>query len=213
MRSTVKKILYYSSQTIEYYINVIRDMIKGVDFNQKNDTHVPGGEIYEATHDWVLSLLSEYLSSRIKDNDAIVDVGCGKGAMLRFFSGFNFSKIDGIEYSKELCLIAESNMSRLGLNHVCHIINADATQYDAYSDYNYFYLYNPFGEEVMRAFLDRLILDIKDYSRVVTLIYNNPIHGKILSEYGFEDITNISLKEQASEIPQVKVYTYKIDLI
>ena len=48
---------------------------------------------------------------KVTDKDAIIDIGCGKGRMLYFFSQFPFKYVDGLEYSRELVAAAEGNIA------------------------------------------------------------------------------------------------------
>ena len=208
MKKIINKILYYGVQTIEYYFSLVIDKIRRVDFAKKVDTKVPGGEIYEATHRWMIVALSRYLKENIVLDDAIIDVGCGKGAMLRLFTKFPFKKITGLEYSEKLSNIANNNMKRLGIEDRCGIINIDAGIFDMYSEYNYFYLYNPFGESVMELFLTQVKSSLDRKPRKIVIIYNNPVCGDMMVNSGFyekEDLADLMGKNY--KLKSIKIYS------
>lgn len=116
----------------------------------------------------------------ITDEDSILDIGCGKGSALRTMLGFNFSKIDGIEISEKVSKIASKNMTILKADRV-KIFNIDATEFDQYGHYNYYYLFNPFPSEVMRSVIIKIEETLLSASRKITIIYNNPIcHSDII---------------------------------
>ena len=49
----------------------------------------------------------------IKEDDALLDVGSGKGYAMYMFSEFPFSKIHGVELSEELVRISKGNLEKL----------------------------------------------------------------------------------------------------
>ena len=55
--------------------------------------------------------------------------------------------------------------------------------FKGYNDYNFFYLYNPFPEIVMKKFVQTLKEQI-NYKKI-NIIYNNPVCHDLLEELGF----------------------------
>lgn len=120
----------------------------------------------------------EYLNRLLKDcriqpNDAIIDVGCGKGNALRWMSRFPFATIDGLELSDQLASIARRNFNRLGEKRVT-IYTGDARAFEGYDAYDFIYFYNPFPEVVMQDVMQALIQSVERHPRELILIYNNP---------------------------------------
>ena len=70
-----------------------------------------GHNRYSTTSSRTLNLIGNYLYDKVTDKDAIIDIGCGKGRMLYFFSQFPFKYVDGLEYSRELVAAAEGNIA------------------------------------------------------------------------------------------------------
>ena len=127
---------------------------------------------------------NRYLTSLLKDlsitsADTILDIGCGKGSALRSMTKFKFNTIDGIEIAKHNADIARLNFQKLKLNNV-RIFNIDATVFDGYNNYNYFYMYNPFPECIMKLVITRILRQNKKF----TVIYNNPVCHKVLMRAG-----------------------------
>lgn len=74
-----------------------------------------------------------------------------------------------------------------------HIIQADATLFNDYSKYNYFYLYNPFDGGVLKIVLDKIISTLEDNPRKIVIIYKNPLHKRVIeATEHFEEIYNKS---------------------
>jgi SAM-dependent methyltransferase len=118
----------------------------------------------------------------ITEADSILDIGCSKGSALRQMLQFRFRRVDGLEISGKLCEVARSNFRKLKQNRV-QIYNVDARYFSGYGDYNFFYLYHPFPEVVMKDVIACLCKQIG--SKSVTLIYNNPVCSSLLEKAGF----------------------------
>ena len=113
--------------------------------------------------------------------DKILDVGCGKGSALRTFSRLGFEEVAGIELSEEIAAIAQSN-----LKHVpnLRIFHGDVLDFELLSNYNLFYLYNPFSHKIMEQFLKKLDQNVFGH----TVIYNNPKYANLLHKYHYSEI-------------------------
>ena len=107
-----------------------------------------------------------------------IDIGCGMGRVLLLASRYPFKRLVGIDLSPQLCEIAERNMNmlpRVGSNLPYEIHAEDVTEYDFKPDENVFFLYNPFDETIMVAFLNALESSIDRAPRPVWLIYLKPL--------------------------------------
>ena len=172
---------------------------RGLDFSmrrKKIGITAEGSTGYAATHSQTLRKIFEKLV--INGDDSFLDIGCGKGAVLRFASGYPFGRIAGLEYEGFLCRIAESNMRRLGLDGRVEIIQGDARTFECYGDYNVFFLYNPFSTDISKAVLERIIKGISiqklsDSKRTYIICYgkydNDTIEnsGLFILDYSFID--------------------------
>ena len=110
-----------------------------------------------------------------------LDIGCGKGYVLYLASKYPFNNIAGIEYSKDLFLILKKNIIKLRMN--VEIYNRDARDFDAYGDYNVFYFYNPFGQEIMRMVMQAILSQMKKGVEYI-IIYYNPVCANTILESG-----------------------------
>ena len=118
----------------------------------------------------------------ISENDSIIDIGCAKGSALKYFARFKFNKVHGIELSKPLVKICNNNFKVLKIDKV-KAFNSSALDFKKYENYNFFYLYNPFPEIVMKKLIQTLKEQIND--KKITIIYNNPVCHDLLEEFGF----------------------------
>ncbi|HJA92197.1 MAG TPA: class I SAM-dependent methyltransferase [Candidatus Eisenbergiella merdipullorum] len=109
----------------------------------------------------------------------LLDVGCGKGVVLKEAAKFPFEKIAGIEIQKGLVRTAERNFRILGLEKRICCIQADAMDFEGYGEYDVFFFFNPFSEEVFESVIER-ILESRKKDGPLTFIYHNPRYlGKL----------------------------------
>lgn len=112
----------------------------------------------------------------------LLDIGCGKGVVLRTASNYPFEKIAGIEIDERLAAIAVKNFQILGLEDRIKCQQADAAEFEGYGDYNVFFLFNPFSDSVMEKVVDKLTEISKKNS--LTIIYHNPVYIEIFEQKG-----------------------------
>jgi SAM-dependent methyltransferase len=116
----------------------------------------------------------------LTSSDALLDIGCGKGRMLCCAALLPLRKVIGIEYSSELCSIAEQNASRLrGIKTPITIVNVRAQDFE-YNDADVFYCYNPFGPPIFDEVLQRIAIALEGRSKPIRFIYANPLHEQLL---------------------------------
>ena len=137
------------------------------------------GYSYEPSYDMhnVISFLN------IDSKDTIIDLGCGKGWAMYQFSSLPFARIDGVDLSKTLIDIAESNIKKLFNNDPrFHFYHCDVRDFDRLDEYNYVYMFNPFPGRVFVTVLDNLIESLQRKPRKFTIIYQNPQFAKVIEE-------------------------------
>ena len=122
-------------------------------------------------------------------NTVFIDLGCGKGRTLLLASDYPFRAIIGIEISRELCGMAVENVKtycsrrRRCSNISVRCQGIDEFEYSAYgpSDHLLVYLFNPCGEAVLRAGLQK-IHRVVACGGLVTIIYVNPTCRELLEK-------------------------------
>lgn len=119
----------------------------------------------------------------IEPKDKIIDIGCGKGGAILLIKNCGFNKVDGIELSKVLCNIARENLDKLQIENT-NIINMDASLFDEYENYNFFYFYNPFQGNTFKGVIEKIENSYKKKKRSIHIIYANPTCHKSVIENG-----------------------------
>ncbi len=122
---------------------------------------------------------------KITNRDSIVDFGSGKGGALITFSKYPFSRITGIEISPELVAVAEKNLKKLNIRNV-NMIVSDAADFTELDGYNYFYFFNPFPADIIRAVVKNIGRSLTKNPRKLMIIYFNPeYHDAIVTDSPF----------------------------
>ena len=124
----------------------------------------------------------------------LLDVGCGKGVVLKEAAKFPFERIAGIELQEELVRTAGKNFRILGLEKRISCMQADALDFDGYGEFDVFFFFNPFSEEVFGRVIDR-VLESRKSDGPLTFIYHNP---------RYLDTMEVRLKRATSGPEQVR---------
>jgi len=171
-------------------LSTLSDRIQGYDFNTVELPEVNGLDrkyVNKASPSGDEYLTHVCNTLPITKDDRIIDIGCARGSAMRLFTKYPFSVIGGLELSEKLAGICESNFKKMGDKRVI-TYNADATQFDQYGEYNYFYLYNPFPtRELLDAVVSQMMSQRKGMGRI-HVVYNTPSFLEVFHARGFKTI-------------------------
>ncbi|NBJ91361.1 class I SAM-dependent methyltransferase [Parablautia muri] len=186
-----EKRFFYS---VKYLWWIVLDRIRGVDFvknegYEKIGTSQERSSVYQATRDNTY-LYKIMKGIPIKDTDAILDLGCGKGYMLKIFSKYAFFKVGGVELSERLCEIANKNIRKEKLGK-CIVYHADAAEFLEYDEYTHIYMFNPFPAIVMEKVMENIKKSILRVPRNMTIIYKGAFCHDIIVGNGVFELTDI----------------------
>lgn len=121
-----------------------------------------------------------YVLRYVGSGDVFVDLGCGKGRVIRFVaSRRKLEKVIGIEIVPELAQIARSGVVNVDLIAPVEVIEGDATSADL-SQGTVYYLYNPFGRKTLRKVLRNIRKTLDSNPRRIRIIYSNPVWAALL---------------------------------
>jgi hypothetical protein len=122
-----------------------------------------------------------------------VDIGSGWGHAVLLASGYPFRRVTGVEFARELYERACANLVwARGKN----MLKAGQVEFRYESALEtalpdgptLFFLFHPFGEPVMRAFLERIERSIRENPRPITLIYVNPADHHLFERAGIVEV-------------------------
>jgi len=120
---------------------------------------------------------------------AFVDLGCGKGRALLLAAEYEFARVIGVDFSPELLEFARENIARFrartGSTRTFELHVCDATTFDLPLEPLALYLYNPFGESVLRRVLERLHASLQEVPRDIVVLYLRPFHRQVFNDSAY----------------------------
>ncbi len=112
-----------------------------------------------------------------------VDIGAGKSRTLLLASRYNFAKIVGVEFAKELAACARRNIASFHCERQsCRdltVVEADATQFDFPDTPLVLFFYNPFSQNVFDAVLKNIVASLRTHKRDCYIVYGSSSHNAI----------------------------------
>ena len=114
------KKLFHLLYTLTYFASVIPlkayDRLHGTKYSRIRETGDENGR-YEYYPSSVFSFphLRRYIRRNMQGGrgHSVLDIGCGKGLVLRFLSGMRFDRVAGVEYDGKLCNQARKNLNKV----------------------------------------------------------------------------------------------------
>jgi SAM-dependent methyltransferase len=162
------------------------------------------GTRYQPTSPDTFDRIMEAFPGRPQDY-TFIDCGAGKGRVLLMASSFPFRRIIGVEFASDLTATARDNVEAYRNPERCsgpiEIVCSDATCFALPPEPTLLYLYNPFGGDVMRRFVEHVEDSLRLAPRPFVVIYREPQAAR------FWDRSPAFTKTQSSD--WLAVYTYR----
>jgi hypothetical protein len=112
-----------------------------------------------------------------------IDIGAGKSRTLLLASHYNFAKIVGVEFAKELVACARRNIASFRCDRQrCRdliVIETDATQFAFPDAPLVLFFYNPFAQSVFDVVLGNIVASLKTHKRDCYIFYGSSSHNAI----------------------------------
>jgi SAM-dependent methyltransferase len=120
---------------------------------------------------------------------SFIDLGSGKGRAVLVAARLPFKKVIGVEYSTKLHEIGRRNLDRVPRSEqacgAIELAHADAATIEIPAGPLVIFLYNPFGEPVMRRVVDNVDRSLRNAERPVVVLYVNPRFAEPWLDAGF----------------------------
>ncbi|KRR10820.1 class I SAM-dependent methyltransferase [Bradyrhizobium valentinum] len=165
---------------------LIMENFQGVDISRivyPEEVGLDSRYVGESTPSWNKYVVRLLKDLHINNQDAILDIGCGKGSAMLAMLKFPFARVDGIELSEEISEIAIRNLTRLKKQR-WQIFNGDAITFKDYNAYSMLYFYNPFPGEIMRQVVANIHSSISGREQEMLIIYNLPVCHELIVKDG-----------------------------
>jgi SAM-dependent methyltransferase len=142
------------------------------------------GTMYMATPAGRFTALLAELPVPDPERFAFVDLGCGKGSVLILAARHGYGRVIGVELDSSLVEVARANVaaaaSELGVRAgAVEVVRADAALFELPEIPLVVYLYNPFGEQTLRAVREELERSMTESPRPMVVAYYNPVHRDV----------------------------------
>lgn len=151
--------------------------------------HKADGERYEGWNPLLFRELMAQLPISDLHRHTFLDFGCGKGLVMMLAAQHGFQKIIGVEFSKRLCEVCESNLQRFrrSARRDCdfHLINGDAAEYPVPTEVTVFCFFNPFGAITLGKVLKNIQASLAESPRRIWIAYGNAVHHDTVLAAGF----------------------------
>ncbi len=173
-----KRYLWFS---IQYFLF---EKPKGLDFTMRDKSLLKKSNgLYHGYSKTPEKHLKEIFDSLVfTGNDMLLDIGCGKGVVLKTAAGYPFKKVAGIDINAKCISVAVKNFQILGMENQISCWQIDAAGFEHYDEYNVFFLCNPFSGPILEKVADKL-LEVSE-KKTVTIIYYNPVYIDIFKQKG-----------------------------
>jgi SAM-dependent methyltransferase len=167
-----------------------RDLATG----HPNDEHVTA--YYGVAPSILRSLVKQWLSTAPQHHITdytFLDVGAGKGRAVLLASEFPFRQVIGVELNPAMAAIARANVDIWNHTHTSdptasatapiQIIQDDALNLALPSTPTLVFLFHPFEDPVLKAFLRHIETAFADRPGTLDLLYVNAEHGAVLDRH------------------------------
>ena len=159
---------------------------------------------YEPTDYSVLDAILKY----VKQEDTLIDYGCGKGRVDFYLHYKTNCHCIGIEYNEEVYQYALKNLQSSKMKDIEFILQ-DASEYNVPPHANIFYFFNPFSIQILRSVFYKILSSYYENQRNMYLIFYYP-NEDYISFIANEDHLDIVEMIPLSTDPQEKLYIIKV---
>jgi 16S rRNA G966 N2-methylase RsmD len=118
---------------------------------------LPGSHGYALTSS---RALKNMLSEIALCDKSFLDIGSGKGGVIIYAHQLGCAMSAGVEYEKHLHDISLRNIARLRLSAACTSYNVDARCFERYADFDIFFMFNPFDDDIYEEVINAITLQI-----------------------------------------------------
>lgn len=146
--------------------------------------------IYQPVSFYIAELLFQQLPHQLF-NTGFLDAGCGKGRSMAMAAYHGFAHVEGFDLSAKMVVAtnkAINNWANIYPHCYFHVWQQNAMEIQVPLHTCVIFLFNPFDEFVMKAFVQRVMESILQQPREMYVLYSNPLYKDVWEAAGFECI-------------------------
>lgn len=179
---------------------------RGIDFSLRQKTV---GITESGNHGYALTQRKSFdgimKKLEIGEGDSFIDIGCGKGGVLRYAAEYDFRRVAGLEIEKSLYKTAVRNFEKLNMPGI-ELFHDNALTFSHYREFNIFFFFNPFDTSTYQQVVDKIAEDIKESERRVYLI----CYGASIPEYIQSKKVFLKVEDYVDKIRGTPVVVWKL---
>ncbi len=157
-----------------------------------------------ATPYWILFKLFSRLL--LRNNDVVIDFGCGTGRVVCFAARYKLSKVYGVEYNSLWAQKAKENSRRLRVRRTeIEIHHGDAATFEI-REGTIFFFFNPFGGPTLHGVLNNIRDSIEANPREIQLIAFNPVCMEAIEQESWLIRKRILLRRRGSGVASAVLF-------
>ena len=141
---------------------------------------------YEPTPYCVLERLAG--SGLIREEDTVLDYGCGKGRVGFFLAHQTGARYIGIEYDMRIYRSALENQAAAVSGTKTEFVCTNAETYGVPAEVNRCYFFNPFSAEILRKAMARILESYYENPREILLFFYYPADEYISCLMALEEL-------------------------
>jgi SAM-dependent methyltransferase len=145
---------------------------------------------YEAVNFYILEALLKRLCE-ICDDRSFTDLGCGKGRAMVVAAHYGFITIKGVDFAQEVCSIAEQHMQKISSlfpQMEYRVLCKNVLEYDIQPNESVFFMFNPFSDDTIAMFMEKVNVSIEQHPRPVYFLYVSPRYIETFFEFEYEPV-------------------------
>lgn len=207
-RTLVRLTKKMSPRQLYFLFLRIKDSIYGTDFYSYSEQESPEAlgmdlsTVFRSTPSGFWQLGKVIKENKWIDRTKVLDIGCGKGSAMKIFHEYGFERVAGIEINNYIYNICQKNFDKLGRS--VDLFNLNALDFNQYSEFSTFYMYNPFPCEVFEMVLKKILHGNK-HSKITLIYSNNKCHELLIN-------SNFIVMDERTDIWGNNIVVYCIDL-
>jgi hypothetical protein len=154
---------------------------------QKKGIDLSHSTIYMPVNYYMLEKMMNEIN-QFSHNKTFLDIGCGKGRAMVVAAHYGFTKISGIDISKEF--LDDTRQNLLVVKKKFPDLKFDVLLRDAFycqipTDISVVFIFNPFDEVIMSGVVNNILMSLEKEPRTIRVIYINPLYENLFLESGF----------------------------
>ena len=170
---------------VHYLFNYyVLEKPRGLDFSLRDLSHISNSQQhgYAMTSDKAIRNIAQKINFLDK---SFLDIGSGKGRVVYQALKLGAKHAEGLEISKKFHSVASKNFKILGVQKNCISNCIDAIKFNRYDEFDIYFLFNPFENDLYEEVIDCLMAQVVLNSRNRHIIFYGGANLASIEKYSY----------------------------